>query len=292
MLGAAPGERSGWADIGVAAVVAGWIAAVLSLDSISSLGEQRWLGVGTWLLLAACLRRQPIRTRVQIGIVVAFATAVEYTFAGELHVYVYRLHDIPWFVPPGHGLVYLAALRLGGSRQFRRAGRFLVPAVFAGGAAYAAWGLFASARLDVLGAIWFGCLAGFLLFGRAPNVYAAAFLVVTYLEILGTHLGAWTWSAHDPTGLVAIGNPPSGAAGGYCFFDAAALALAPRLTRTVECLGPALGRMLGAGRRPGRSGASAAAGSLPQVGENGFVEQPVAGQDAAAVGVRIPVEVG
>jgi hypothetical protein len=56
-----------------------------------------------------------------------------------------------------------------------------------------------------------------------------AFLVVSYLELVGTSLGTWTWQSEDPTGLVAIGNPPSGSAGGYGWFDLAALLLAPRL---------------------------------------------------------------
>jgi hypothetical protein len=45
----------------------------------------------------------------------------------------------------------------------------------------------------------------------------------------GTHLGTWTWQEHDPTGIVSIGNPPSGAAGGYGWFDLAALLIAPGL---------------------------------------------------------------
>lgn len=247
--GSGPGSRR--ADPAVFAAVVCWIAAVLSLDTVASLTEQRLLGVGTWLLLAGLLKTQSGRTRLQVAVVVAFATAVEYTFAGMLHVYTYRLHNIPWFVPPGHGLVYLAALRLGGSAAFRRVRHLLIPAVFAAAAGYAAWGLFASPRLDVLGAMWFGCLVLFLVVGRAPDVYTAAFLIVTYLELLGTHVGAWTWSTHDPTGIVAIGNPPSGAAGGYCFFDAAALALAPRLQgiRLPALVGP---------RRPRRAGAEAA----------------------------------
>src|SRR5439155_8518328 len=82
----------------------------------------------------------------------------------------------------------------------------------------------------LLGAFWFACLALFLLRGRNPLVFVGAFLVVTYLELLGTRLGTWTWQARDPIlGLVAMGNPPSGAAGGYGFFDAAALWAAPRL---------------------------------------------------------------
>jgi hypothetical protein len=102
------------------------------------------------------------------------------------------------------------------------------------GAAYAGWGLFLSDRLDVLGAVWFGCLLGFLRWGRSTTLYVGAFVVVTYLEILGTWLGTWEWQAHDPTGLVAIGNPPSGAAGGYGWFDLAAVLAAPWVLHAVR----------------------------------------------------------
>jgi len=60
--------------------------------------------------------------------------------------------------------------------------------------------------------------------------------VVTYLELLGTGLGSWRWAAHDPTGLVPMGNPPSGAAGGYGWFDLVAVALAPLLIAGVARL--------------------------------------------------------
>ena len=74
---------------------------------------------------------------------------------------------------------------------------------------------------------WFGCLLVFLSRGRTPLVYCGAFVVTSYLELYGTGLGTWAWQPHDPTGLISIGNPPSGIAGGYCFFDAAALWLTP-----------------------------------------------------------------
>jgi hypothetical protein len=42
----------------------------------------------------------------------------------------------------------------------------------------------------------------------------------------------------DPIlGIVAMGNPPSGAAGGYGFFDAAALWAAPRLVDRLRRVG-------------------------------------------------------
>ena len=217
------------------AAVLAWIPLVLVLDRGASMTEQRLLGVGTWLLLIALLWRESMRTRAQVAVVVVFATLVEYCFAGWLGVYVYRLHDVPWFVPPGHGLVYLGALAIGRSDVVRRQARWLVPATLGVAGAYAVWGLFLSGRTDVLGAFWFACLALFLLRGKNPLVFVGAFFVVTYLELLGTSLGTWTWQVRDPIlGLVAMGNPPSGAAGGYGFFDAGALWLAPKFELLIE----------------------------------------------------------
>jgi hypothetical protein len=72
-------------------------------------------------------------------------------------------------------------------------------------------------------------LVVFLLRGRAPAVYAGVFFAVAYLEIYGTAVGTWTWATEVPGLGVADGNPPSGAASGYVFFDIAALYLAPPL---------------------------------------------------------------
>jgi hypothetical protein len=210
-------------------VVAVWVVIVLGLDTRSSLIEQRLLGLGTWLLLLAALRGESRATRIQVAIVVLYATTVEYVFAGWLGVYVYRLHNVPAFVPPGHGLVYLAALVLGRSALAHRYRRPVIVATLACCGAWVLWGLTLSPRLDVLGAIWFGCLLLFLRRGRTPLVYCGAFLVTSYLELIGTGLGNWAWQQHDPSGWLSIGNPPSGIAGGYCFFDAAALWLTPRL---------------------------------------------------------------
>jgi hypothetical protein len=224
--------RRGPPDLAIAAIVVCWITLILCLDRVSSLGDQRWLGVGTWLLLAALLWRESRRTRLQVAVVVVFATAVELTFAGWLGVYVYRLPGVPWFVPPGHGLVYLAALAIGRSNAVQSRRRMLTVGTAVLVTGYAGWGLLISGRFDELGAFWALCLLAALQWSRQPTVFVGAFLVVTYLELLGTHLGTWTWSVRDPIAhLVAMGNPPSGAAGGYGFFDLAALWVSDRLVR-------------------------------------------------------------
>jgi hypothetical protein len=208
-----------------------WVAVALGLDTDASLLQQRLIGVGTWALLLWLLRTESREARVQVAVVVAFATLIEYVFAGWLGVYVYRLHNVPAFVPPGHGLVYLAALSIGRSAWARRTS-WLQPLTLLVCGAWAIWGLTLSPTLDTLGAFWFCCLLVFSRYGASQLVYSGAFLVVSFLEIVGTSLGTWAWQPHDPaTGLIGIGNPPSGIAGGYAWFDLAALVLTPHLLR-------------------------------------------------------------
>jgi hypothetical protein len=212
--------------------VAVWIVAVLLLDRSAELWQQHLLGLGTWLLLLAELRTQDQATRVQVAVVVAFATVIELVFAGWLGVYVYRLDNVPAFVPPGHGLIYLAALAVGRSAWAHAHARGLLGGTLAVGGAWALWGITLSDRPDALGAFWYACLLLFAWRGKSPLLYAGAFLAVSGLELLGTALGTWTWGPVDPvTGWISIGNPPSGIAGGYAWFDAAALYATPRLLR-------------------------------------------------------------
>ena len=208
-----------------------WITLVLLVDTDSSLAVQRLSGLATWGVLLLVLARESVLVRVQTAVVVAFATAVEYTFSPLLEVYTYRFDNVPLYVPPGHGLVYLAALVVGRTAWVQARERLLTAVVIVVGGGYAAYGVTMADRTDALGAFWFLCLVGFLLWGPSRGLYIGAFVVVTYLEIVGTALGTWTWQTIDPTGLVPIGNPPSGAAGGYGWFDLAAILAAPGLIR-------------------------------------------------------------
>jgi hypothetical protein len=224
--------RAGDPDVLRAASIMAWIGVVLLVDHRTTPWGQAALGVATWAVLAAMLRAETVITRLQVGVVIVFATVVEYTFSPVLDVYTYRLggvFGVPSFVPPGHGLVYLAALCLARSRFFGRHERVLVIATVVGAGAYAAWGLWFSPQPDALGAFWYLCLLGFLVWGRMRLLYVGAFVVVTLLELVGTRLGVWTWATTDPTGWVSIGNPPSVAAGGYGWFDLVAVAVAPSI---------------------------------------------------------------
>jgi hypothetical protein len=213
-------------------VLMGWLTLVLWLDRAGGGGgpwQQRGLGLATWLVLLVALWRVGPAVRAQTVVVVAFATGVEYLFSAHLGVYTYRFHNVPAFVPPGHGLVYLSAFALGHARVVTRHPRMAASLVLLAGGAWAGYGVLLADRPDALGAFWYACLALFLLFGPSRAVYVGAFVAVSWLELVGTGVGTWTWGTHDPTGAITIGNPPSGAAGGYGWFDLAALLAAPYL---------------------------------------------------------------
>ena len=215
----------------------GWVTVVLWLDADGSLALQRLLGALTWLVMGVVLTRVTPGVRFQTAVVIAFATLVEYIFSPTLEIYIYRFDNVPAYVPPAHGLVYLSAYALGHSGWVCRRKSACTTAILALGGLWAAHGLLFAERTDVLGAFWFACLAGFLAWGPSKPVYLGAFVVVSYLELLGTELGNWQWQTVDPTGLVSIGNPPSGAAGGYGWFDLAGLLAAPYLLRLWEARG-------------------------------------------------------
>ncbi|MDP9827436.1 FtsH-binding integral membrane protein [Kineosporia succinea] len=224
-------------ELVLVAVVALWIGMFLLVDAAPvawvgghELARQLVLGIATWAMLAHLLRRESVLVRWQTMLVVLFASIVEYTFSPLLEAYTYRIGTVPMFVPPGHGLVYLAALALGRSGLVRRHARLWSVGTVVAGGAWALHGLFLAERPDVLGAFWFLCLLGFMIWGRARLLYVGAFVVVTYLELLGTALHTWSWAPYDPVlGVISQGNPPSGAAGGYGWFDLYATLLAPRL---------------------------------------------------------------
>lgn len=221
--------RRAAAPAAAVAVVVVTITGVLVLDASGSLWLQRLLGVITWCVLLALLARETPLVRAQTAVVVVFATAVEYTFSPLLEVYAYRFDNVPMYVPPGHGLVYFAALSVGRMAVVQARERLLMTLVLVAGGVYAAYGVTLAERTDALGAFWYLCLVGFLLWGPSRGLYIGAFVMVTYLELTGTALGTWEWARVDPTGIVAIGNPPSGAAGGYGWFDLAALVAGPAL---------------------------------------------------------------
>jgi hypothetical protein len=207
-----------------------YLAALLALDTQASYPQQLALGAVTCaVLLAALVPLTPLARAQALG-VVAFATIGEVTGSLIWGVYTYRLHNLPLFIPPGHGIVYLTGLSL--SRRLPT--RPLVAAAAAGSIGWAIAGLTVLPRIDVAGAFGVPLLCAFLWLSRNRAVYAGVFVAVAALELYGTALGTWRWQERLPGLGIPQGNPPSGAASGYVWFDVMAMLLAPALLLAVR----------------------------------------------------------
>ena len=192
------------APLSFAAMVACVIAGFLALDHFATLNEQLLLGAATWIILLASVAPLSREDRSRALLVVVVATCAEVLGSIVLGAYTYRLENLPAFVPPGHGLVYLAGLRISQSESIRRHPRALLIYV--------------------------------LLRGSKATLYAGVFVMVAFLEIYGTSIGAWHWAATAPDTPLPAGNPPSGIASVYVLFDIAAIALAPRVLAALETI--------------------------------------------------------
>jgi hypothetical protein len=208
-----------------AAAIAAFLAALLAVDTQVGRTGEVLLGAVTVAVLALACRRFDAERRAMVVGVVLFATVGEVTGSLVWGVYTYRLHNLPPFIPPAHGLVYLAGLSLAQALR----GRVLVWTAAAGSVAWAAAGLALLPRLDVAGACGVPLLCAFLWRSPARTAYAGVFVVVAALELYGTALGIWRWAPALPGLGIPDGNPPSGAASGYVWFDVMALLVTPWL---------------------------------------------------------------
>jgi hypothetical protein len=215
----------------VAAVLTVYLAAFLAVDHFVGLHGQLLIGALTWAVLVAVCVPLSSERRAQVALVVAVATTAEVTGSILWGVYTYRLHNLPLFVPPGHGLIYLTglSLSLAVARPRLLRGVALVTVV-----TWGVLGVTVLPRADWGGALGVALLAAFLVRGRAAEVYAGVFLVVAAMELYGTAIGTWTWAPTIPGTGIPDGNPPSGVASGYVWFDVVSLALAPYLLALVR----------------------------------------------------------
>lgn len=216
-------------DVLITAVTASSAFACLYLDLDSSLWLQNLLGVCAWSVLLFFLLFETRLVQAQILVAVLFATVGEYFSAVYMEGYAYRLSNVPAFVPPGHGLVYLTAVALGRSLLFEQYRKALLYFALISGGLWTFWGLLFAEQRDMYGALLFVVFLLAVGFGRSTQVYLGAYYITSYLEWVGTLIGTWQWSPIDPIFGLTQGNPPSGVAAWYCLVDAVALTLAPRI---------------------------------------------------------------
>jgi hypothetical protein len=223
-------------DYFIAAFTFFCVSVCLITDGDATLEKQNALGVCGWIFLIGLLLGEDKLVRTQVLVAVMFATVGEHFASPYMEGYIYRFHNVPTYVPPGHGMVYLTAVALARSGFFLRYAREIAAFVVLACGLWSIWGISFAAQGDALGALLFCIFLIFLFKGRSPLVYLAAFFITTWLELIGTAMGTWRWAEIDPVLSLPQGNPPSGVAAWYCLVDAVAIGFAPRLLASAALL--------------------------------------------------------
>ena len=200
------------------------VAVCLITDADADIQKQNALGVAGWVFLIGLLLGECKFVRMQVLIAVAFATLGEHFASVFMGGYTYRYENVPAYVPPGHGMVYLTAVAMARSGLFQQYARGIAIFVVLVCGLWSMWGVSGIPEQgDAVGALLFWVFLIYLFKGQSPMVYLAAFFITTWLELIGTAVGTWKWAAIDPVLKLPQGNPPSGVAAWYCLVDAVAL---------------------------------------------------------------------
>jgi hypothetical protein len=207
--------------------MAAYIPALLYADArVHTLTQQHLLGALTFAFLLATLSFSPPSERRQVWVLVLIATAVEIFGSGIWGVYAYRFSNVPLFVPPGHGLIYLFALRAVRTPLLGNHGEVICRTALVLATLWAIGGFTVGpllfGRLDASALLLWPIFVLFMWKSSSARLYAAAFFATSVLEVLGTAFGNWTWAAVVPVVQLGAGNPPSVIAGAYCVMDLAA----------------------------------------------------------------------
>jgi hypothetical protein len=222
-------------DYFIAAFTFFCVAVCLISDAAGSIQRQNALGISGWVFLIGLLLGENKEVRLQVGIAVIFATIGEHFASVFMGGYTYRFGNVPAYVPPGHGMVYLTAVALARSGLFLRYAREIAAFVVLVCGLWSVWGISGFAKQgDSVGALLFCVFLVYLFKGRSPMVYLAAFFITTWLELIGTAVGTWQWAAIDPVLNLPQGNPPSGVAAWYCLVDAVAMGGAPLILSAIN----------------------------------------------------------
>lgn len=192
-----------------------FIAAGLYFDStyflaISSYGQQ----IANVLLILATLlifyKASP-RYKEQMLYAVVIGIAGEYFFSLYLGMYSYRLGNIPHYVPPGHALVYMAVIYFLKEKTVIPHKKLLEKVLVVFISLYTLF--FLIVYNDVYGFILTVLIL--VLLRNKPRerlFYYTMYLVVAYLELIGTNYQSWFWPsfAFDKFTWIPSANPPSG----------------------------------------------------------------------------------
>lgn len=195
-----------------AACIALTIVCGLAVDASGAAWAQPAVNAAAWILFAMLLKRSVASERVALVACLLFAAAGEMFLALAWRIYDYRLGNLPWFVPPGHVLLYALGCwlcRWMPERAIRAAAALVASVALV-------LALDGRDQLSLALAVLFVlCMR----YGAAPRLYATMFGLALSLELWGTWLGNWTWRSEVPWLGWHTLNPPFAAGAVYCVLD-------------------------------------------------------------------------
>lgn len=214
----------------IAVAIAVPLGCAIDTQLALSEGEQWALSAVVWVVVLSVLPELTRRRQVMLLCFLPMIAFAEYVLSHRLGWYVYRLDNIPPWIIPAHGIVFLTALRVVDTHAVST--RTLAWSAAGAQAAYGLGNLLLGG--DQVGALLSGVyvLGMIVLPPEGKRFYAGLGLLVAYLEIVGSSLGVWVWSPEVLGGLTET-NPPSGAVGGYAMVDGGAVLLAAYAARLV-----------------------------------------------------------
>ena len=199
-------------DTRVIALVAGTLAIGIPLDALGPSGSQSLVSLWTWGALLWVAWHSTAAHRRELAACVVLATLGELFLMEVWGLYDYRLLNLPLFIPPGHALVFTAAMRIS-----RRVPSWFPWSVFGASAVYVA--IAGWTGIDTQGVLWFAVLAGFMRWGREQSLYGVAFMMALVVETYGTSLGGWRYHPVEPWFGLTTTNPPVFVGSIYCTLE-------------------------------------------------------------------------
>ncbi|MEC7042575.1 MAG: hypothetical protein VXW89_04635 [Candidatus Thermoplasmatota archaeon] len=143
------------------------------------------------------------KERIEMLVVLAFATPMELFFSEVWLIYEYQRQLMPLYVPVGHWFLFDLGRRIAAKLPAGRkiASWIVLPFI-------PLTILMAYSGVDTSGILLLIIMFGFVRWGPAPMLYAVMGWLALGMELWGTWLGTWEWATDVPwTGLTAW-NPP------------------------------------------------------------------------------------
>jgi hypothetical protein len=181
--------------------------------------DQQWpiygqdaASLAAWILCIGLWLRVDARTRVTLAACLIIATTGEVFLSLICGLYRYRLGNIPLFVPPGHVLLFYLGTQIAPRLSGR--GTWAIAVLSLPAVAY-----FALAGRDTLSPWLFALYVASVYGSPSRALYSTMFVLSLAMELFGTWIGNWTWSAQVPGTSLVTTNPPLAAGAFYCALD-------------------------------------------------------------------------